>query len=291
MRKEYDVYIRLCFDKEFLNQFLLDRYSTLYKHYKDDNIDYELFLNKYATDYGIQEEYYKRLSMLLKTSSEIFRECHALILTYYGNNFFEKILSNFFNFFTKPSSQSGNIEILDPFDGYVIGPHIMEAASKWYIEDNWWLYPLLRYKWALWHANRVRLGFPPLYKYKNLVEGATIVEAKYELKLLLREVIRLNNLSVTDEVYKARIRPKVGNFYCLIMPDEKGVVEAKLNEEQFHQLKSIIDVDFFDKSSFDKDYKQLSNVINNSFLCCSNELCDGEMIEKELSKHVIPLPH
>jgi len=289
MRREYEAFIRLCYDKYFLEEFLSNRKKTINKYYPDVEDSY--FTASTATSYGIEEEYYKRLATLLKTSKRIFAECHNLVIALYGDAFFEKILSNFFNENLKKRIFEYHQEILDPFDGYVIGPFIMRAAMSWHNKDSWWLNPLLNYKWGYFHAKRVSLGFPPLYKIANLVEGATLIEADFEIRPLLREVNRMENHSVSYDILRKRVLPKKGYYACVILPKEGEVIEMKLNKVAVEKLQEVSKVE--DSSAIeDKDsLKKLSFVLSNSFLCCNNELCRPSEIEKELSKKVIPLPH
>jgi hypothetical protein len=289
MREEYAIYIRLCHDKSFLTRFFENRKETIMSEYPE--ADVELFTNSTATKHGLEEEYYKRLYNLQGCSRDIFGECHYLILALYGDLFFEDILTHFYNTKFKPELFSGKQEIIEPFDGYVIGPYIMNVLVNMQTKDSWWLTPLLNYKWGLWQANRVALGFPPLYKVKNMKDGTTFIEADFDLPALLNEVNRLDGNSVSYDLFRKRIIPKKGYYACLIFIEGQRVLTAKLNRKSADQTKKVISAGTIEEVDDKKSLDQLSFVLSNSFLCCTSEFCDKSLLEEKLSQQTRPEPH
>jgi hypothetical protein len=289
MRIEYDIYQRLMWDPGFRRRFLTDRAGTIREAYpacQDPGLFASLNLS------GLDEEAYRRMAALYRTSKDMFPRSHNLLMSFCGVAFFEQVLADFFDF-TQSGRRSGkSLEILEPFDGYVVGPMILDLVETWPDKNMWWIRGVVQYEWALWQARRVAGGWPPLKITPPLAEGATLVAAGYDLKALLREIVRLENAAVGAEVYLWRIEPGPGSYFAAIYPRDGQILEAKLDAESFAELQSAIAQER--PCDMNEDLKdtvaKIGLVLASSFLCCSREGTYGE-ITPDMSYVVEPQPH
>ena len=276
-------------DSGFRRRFLAERAGTLGQAYPACQ-DLALFTSIHLP--GLEEEAYRRLAALYRTSKDIFPRSHNLLLSFCGIAFFEKVLADFFDFTQSGNRAGKRLEILEPFDGYVVGPMILDLVETWLNENIWWIRGIVQYEWALWQARRVASGWPPLKITRPLAEGATLVSADYDLKALLREIVRLENAAVGAEVFLWRIEPGPGSYYGAIFPRAGQVLEVKLDAQSFAVLKDAIALER--PCDMNADLKEtvakIGLVLASSFLCCSREGTYGEIVP-DLSQVIEPQPH
>src|SRR5689334_9706088 len=127
MRSAYEIVQRLMWDRSFLAEFKEDREKAIAKHFPEARSETRLF-GETAKIYGLEEEAYRRAAALQRTSKAIFEHSHQLILSFFGTQFFYRLLATFFSRVAEDASPS--IRILEPFDGYVVGPHIIAQAKE-----------------------------------------------------------------------------------------------------------------------------------------------------------------
>ena len=290
MRQEYHIYQRLVWDSGFRSEFKEDRTGTLARHYPD-YVDRGLF-SETATLPGLEEEAYRRIAALHHTTKLVFPLSHHLILTFCGKEFFERILAGFYNFKSPDEENGSSLEILEPFDGYVVGPMILHQIAAWESEEAFWIEPAMRYEWAVWHARRVASGWPPVSFSPPLAEGTTLVSADFDLKALLTEVKRLAFASVGAEVYNWRIKPGPGTYCSAVYPLDGDVVEAKLDPQSFAELTRAVEVGPCEINQTLRDsVAQIGLVLDTSFLCCTREMADLDSKKPDMSNVVEPQPH
>jgi hypothetical protein len=289
MRIEYDIYQRLMWDPGFRRRFLADREATIAGSYPDCR-EPGLFTQLNAS--GLEEEAFRRMAALYRTSKDMLPRSHNLLMSFCGIAFFEAVLADFFDFTQSGRRAGKSLEILEPFDGYAVGPMILDLAESWPGENMGWIRGVVRYEWALWQARRVAGGWPPLRITPPLAEGATLVSTDYDLKALLREITRLENSAVGSEVFLWRIEPGPGSYHAAIYPRDGQVMEAKLDAASFAELKEAIARER--PCDMNEDLKgtvaKIGLILASSFLCCSREGTYGEIVP-DMSGVVEPQPH
>lgn len=237
MRIEYEIYQRLFWDYQFRQRFILDRDGAIrefYPNYEDTGL-----FSARATIYGLEELSYRVMAELYRTSKKVFPHAHALLLSFFGEKFFQEVLAVQFDFNKSTDNTDGPIEILEPYDGYILGPKILRFAKDWKNSDSWWIQGVMEYDWAFYHARRVTQGWPPVDYYPPLVDGTSLVSAEYDLKALLAETKRLNSASVGNALYQRRIVPGPGDYYAAIYPRNGEIVEAKLDKDSFFEIDRV----------------------------------------------------
>lgn len=271
MRTEYYIYQRLVWDAEFRRAFAANRKGAIraaYKNYVDQG-----HFSGTATLAGLEEEAYRRMGALHRTSKEIFPRLHNLLLAICGNEFFERVLASFFSYSDDQPVCGNTLEILEPFDGYVVGPLIWTTLSKWNLGEYDWIAAAMRYEWAVWQARRVAAGWPALTVTPPLADGASLVSADFDLKALLTEIRRLEICSVGTDVYKWRIKPAPGEFHAAIFPKGSDVAEVVLDRESSFQLEQSISEKANNMTdSLRSVLERIGLVLETSFLCCSREM-------------------
>ena len=160
MRTAYEIVQQLMWDSNFRNLFIDDRRAALASYYPD--YEDEGLFGETALVQGLEEEAYRRIASLQRTSKDVFPCSHHLLLAYLGNEFFEDLLRRFFELRDAEHYPSGALDILEPFDSYIVAPMILATAQESTPSELVWLNSLLKYEWALWQARRVASGWPPL---------------------------------------------------------------------------------------------------------------------------------
>jgi hypothetical protein len=289
MRPAYHIAQRLMWDASFRADFCENRERAIAKHFPDANAELELF-GQATKLHGLEEEAYRRAAALQRSSKAIFVHSHQLILAFFGMPFFYQLLANFF---TRVSGdESPTIRILEPFDGYVVGPHIIAQARELASRTNGWVLQVMAYDWAVWHAGRVVKGWPPLTRTPPLADGGALLAFDFDLKSALREIKRLDSCSVATEVYRERIIPGSGTEYLAIYPSDSSVAIVTLNRSGYEDLnRSINDQSSLPRSELCNALEKIGLVVNASFLCCSREASDDARISGELPKLIEPQPH
>ena len=237
MRIEYEIFQRLVWDNEFRRQFEEGRERAIrenYPQYKGN-----AFFVKTALIGGLEEEAYRRLASLYRTSKDIFPLSHNLLIAFYGNELFESALTQYIQEWSANSKKETTQEVLDPLDGSIVGPLVINVVEGWK-EERTWLLEALKYEWAVWHARRVANGWPAISNTTLLVEGASLVDAAIDLKALLSEVERLEGAHVAPEVYAWRIKPAEGAYYGAVFPKSGNVMEARLDEKTYLLLQDLV---------------------------------------------------
>jgi hypothetical protein len=243
-----------------------------------------------ATLYGLEEEAYRRLAACQRSSKDIFPHSHDLLLAHRGTAFFEALLASFFEL-RKPTTHVRSLGILEPFDGYIVGPMIREFATQ-SLCDVKWICSVLDYDWAIWHARRVAKGWPPLTSSAPLTDGASLISADFDLKSMLREIKRLNSCNVATEVYPSRICPGRGSYHAAVYPDPDGIRIATLDRDSFQELqRAISEQRSIQRKELCDAIEHIGLVVNSSFLCCSHEAISPEKLEAGLPKFIEPAPH
>ncbi|MCA6098177.1 hypothetical protein [Bradyrhizobium australafricanum] len=289
MRAAYEIVQRLMWDFSFRAEFHQDRKEAIAKHFPEARGEAILF-GETAKLYGLEEEAYRRAAALQRTSKAIFEHSHPLILSFFGTQFFYRLLANFFARVAEDASPS--IRILEPFDGYVVGPHIIEQAKELASRSNSWVLEVMSYDWAIWHAGRVVQGWPPLAKTPPLTEGGALLAFDFDVKSMLREIKRLNSCSVASDFYKERIVPGTGSEYLAIYPSDGSVAVATLDKSHYDELsRAIQDHNSPARLEVCSVLERIGLVANASFLCCSREASDEARLSGELPRVVEPQPH
>jgi hypothetical protein len=289
MRAAYDIVQRLMWDLSFRTEFRENREDAIARHFPDAQGDVRLFGGA-AKLYGLEEETYRRTAALQRTSKTIFEHSHQLVLSFFGIQFFYQLLASFFTRVSEDASPS--IRILEPFDGYVVGPHIIAQARELASRSNRWILEVMAYDWAIWHAGRVVQGWPPLTRTPPLKEGGGLLSFDFDIKSMLREIKRLNACSVATEIYKERIVPGVGSEYLAIYPSEGSVAVATLGQSDYDDLsRAIRDHNSSARLEVCNALEQIGLVTNASFLCCSREASDDARLNGELPRVIEPQPH
>ena len=291
MRVEYEILQRLLWDAGFRRRFIGDRRRALkeeYPQYRETGL-----FGERATAGGLEEDAFRRMTALCQTSQEIYPCSHPILLAYVGDEFFERVLTSFHQDYVHAVRNPGVLEILEPFDGYVVGLFMAQEIEKSTVPDRGWIAQLMSYEWAVWHANRVAHGWPALYDSSPLTQGSTLVHATFDLKKVLKEIRRLRSASVGGQTYIYRIRPPTGSYRAVVYPKDGNVLQATVDETSFEALKVAI----ADKTCEELDahlraiVNEIGLVVSNSFLCCPKaEESSGE-VDKMISTLVEPLPH
>ena len=199
--------------------------AEFYPEYKNSGL-----FSETATLYGLAEEAYRRLATLYRTSENMFPYSHNLLLAFFGNQFFEEPLECIYNNFASDFHDKHTIEILEPLNGYIVGPILLRQIRKHQTNNSWWIRSTMEYEWAVWHARRVAIGWPPVTHYPPLANGASLVSAECDLKSLLTEIKRLERSTVSSDIFLWRISPGPGYYYAAIFPKNGDVMEAKMNK-------------------------------------------------------------
>lgn len=285
MRIEYELYQRLTWDPAF-RRAVAGADSSEIERLAPNSVHLEAIV-KLAKSPGLEEECYRRIASLFKISAEIFSYSHQLFVSYFGDEFFERVLASYFD---DCGDLKGTVEILEPFDGYVAGPRLLRAAKQAAkLAQMSWLADLAGYDWAVWHAARVAEGWPALENVPPLVPGATLLSVTYDLPSLLREIKRLQRSGVSPEIYRQRIQPAPGQYYAVILPKDGQVMQAKIDRELYEDISKNRSSD---SNILDPDYRcfieELGIVVANSFLCCSPEF---RRSANSLADVIAPEPH
>lgn len=290
MRTAYEIVQQLMWDSNFRNLFIDDRRAALASYYPD--YEDEGLFGETALVQGLEEEAYRRIASLQRTSKDVFPCSHHLLLAYLGNEFFEDLLRRFFELRDAEHYPSGALDILEPFDSYIVAPMILATAQESTPSELVWLNSLLKYEWALWQARRVASGWPPLTNHAPLVPGASLVDANFDLKSLVKEAKRLEGCSVAAELYRWRIHPGAGSYYAAIYPKDGNVLEAKLDVNSYTNLSSTLGQNPCQLNEELRDTVQsIGLVLATSFLCCSNEAAEANSLESSIPALVEPEPH
>jgi hypothetical protein len=287
MRLEYLIYQRLVWDARFRRAFAQDRTSAIQREFPD-YVDSGLFASR-ALMSGLEEEAYRRLGALHKTSRELFPRGHALLLAHYGITFFEEVLLQFLEQSIAEEGRGKASEILDPFDGYVIGPLLRRTAQYLSLGQSW-INGILDYEWAVWQARRVAMGWSPLTVARPLSDGATLVSAEFDLKSLMVELKRLRDAAVGSDIVNWRIRPGIGWFGAVLFPHNGEVMEVAVDQQTWQRLSEAIQEQNLNVSK-ELFVSDIGFSVEASFLCCSNERLSCGNSAEDLSPVVQPEPH
>jgi hypothetical protein len=291
MRVEYRVMQRLLFDAPFRRAFTAERERSLELAFPGAVLDVSLFGDR-ATIPGLDEEAYRRIATLCRTSKEVFPCAHSLAMAFWGDRFFEDILCEYYAKYLAKQVGLTVLEILEPFDGYIIGPLFSEQITR-EEESRRWVSALARYEWSVWHAQRVSQGWPALYDSDPLPTGATMVEAAFDLKKLLVAIRRLQGSSVGPETFDWRIHPPPGSYKAMIYPSGDRVLEASLDDETFTALSGIRrEEDHATSCSIAREAMQaLGLKLDMTFLCCPKADEAGSEVHRAIAELVQPAPH
>jgi hypothetical protein len=233
------------------------------------------------------------MGALYRTSKEVFPRLHNVLLAVGGRKFFETALASFFRYDPCCSGRGEKLEILEPFDGYVVAPIIWKVFAQEKLSGSDWIEPAMQYEWAIWQARRVAIGWPALHVTPPLPEGASLISADYDLKALLTEIRRLELSSVGSDVYRWRIKPAPGQFNAILFPKASEVFEVTLDENSMENLRrSVQQCTDTVTESVRSMLERVGLVLETSFLCCSRELAGiVNRGANEMSDVIEPQPH
>jgi hypothetical protein len=286
VRAEYEIFHRLVWDAAFRKAFISEGAPAIRRCY-EDGWDETLFNHPVVVP-GLQEEAYRRVAAVCRTSKQVFPGGHELLMGHFGDAFFEQVLTD--TYLSLTQSGQGVLEILEPFDGYIVGPAIMRRACTAATTGPRYVTGVLDREWALWHARRVLNGWPALYDASPLVQGTSLVEADFDLRNLMKEVRRLETSHVGRATYAWRVVPPPGSYAALIFPRDGEVVEARLGDAERDTLKRAI----LSRVSDDRltlTARRLGMVLSASFLCCPRAEESGGEVARRLFSVVQPQGH
>jgi hypothetical protein len=291
MRLEYEIVQHLLLDREFRARFLKDRAIALGEYYPEFEDEGDLF-GRYATKAGLEEEAYRRIAEVSRTSRSVFPRAHQMVVAAYGDAVFEQVLKGMHDDYQRDERGHAVLEILEPFDGYLVAPRIIRSLEGAVDADAAWLRPVLLYEWGIWQAARVVQGWPALFDSNPLSQGTTLVAADFDLKKLLATAKRLELSSVSSEVWRQRARPPSGDYFGAIYPRGGRVVEVSLDAKTFRAFENAIGTG---ASRLPEETcataEEIGLVQEASFLCCPrDEQSDGRVGEM-VSAQVEPQPH
>jgi hypothetical protein len=291
MRIEYQIYQRLVWDAKFRRAFAKDRVGTIQGEYPE-YVERGHFAHT-ATIPGLEEEAYRRMGALYRTSKEVFPRLHNVLLALGGTEFFETTLASFFRYDPRASGCSDRLEILEPFDGYVVVPVMWKVLARAKIEDSEWIEPAMQYEWAIWQARRVASGWPALGVTPPLPEGAALISTNFDLKALLAEIRRLEVSAVGSDIYRWRIKPAPGHFSAIVFVKNSEVFEANLDVDSMNDLKTAVqDCKSIVPETLRSTLERIGLVLATSFLCCSSEFAGAlKNGASEMSDVIEPQPH
>jgi hypothetical protein len=240
---------------------------------------------------GLEEEGYRRMAALYRTTREVFPRSHWLLKAFCGVTFFEDILASYFSFLGSREHFCGVSEILEPFDGYIAGPMVRAQAARVRLALLW-IRTNVEYEWAIFHARRVAAGWPALYLQSPLPAGAALISADFDLPALNAELKRLDMAAVDANIFLTRIAPSPGSYRAIIYPNHDEVLEARLDDDTYLQLRSTVEDSHMNVGDELKSLlQQIGLTLDCSFLCCSNEKPELSAVSTALPREIAPLPH
>ena len=242
---------------------------------------------------GLEEEVYRRVASIHAATKSVFKNGHPLLLAIFGEEYFKRMAASVFQV-RKGGDGLRNVEdfeILDIFDGYLVGPRVLKVFKEFADDSYRWVGSVLEYEWAIWGASRVSMGWPPASVNPPLVNGASLVAADFDLRSLLTQIRRLERSRVGEEVMRWRLYPSPGLHRCVIYPSDGSVKEAMLDESSYRAIEDAI----MNASCRVGDQSpglpvELGLFVETGFLCCSRESLEQARLE-QLSEVVTPLPH
>ena len=210
----------------------------------------------------------------------------------WGDAFFERVLRQFFESYVEADRAHSVLEILEPFDGYIVAPAVLRELYGSMTNAPTWVCELAQYEWALWQAKRVAMGWPALYDAAPLAQGSTLVRAGFDLPKLLTAIRRLQSSSVGPDAYEWRVRPPSGEYLALIFARAGEAVEARLGRAEFDALEAAR-VCAAGELPGDTHtlVAEIGVVLDMSFLCCPRAEESGGEVQAMISGLVAPLPH
>jgi hypothetical protein len=291
VRLEYEIAQHLVLDAAFREAFLEDRAAALRSYYPGFEDAGDLF-GRRATRAGLEEEAYRRVAEISRTSRSVFPQAHQLLVATHGDAVFESVLKEMHDDYVRGETGNAVLEILEPFDGYLVAPRIIRSFERADAANASWLGPVLLYEWGIWQAARVVQGWPALFDSSPLSQGTTLVAADFDLKKILSTTKRLNHSSVSPAVWRRRARPPAGQYLCAIYPLNGRVAEVTLDEPTFRSLQEAMGNETGRlPAETCATVEQIGLVQEASFLCCPrDEQSDGQVREM-VSDQVEPQPH
>lgn len=267
-----EVAIRLGWDAEFRRRFLTDREACLAVEYPGSSLA-GIFARAHRA--GIEENAYRHLASLHRSSKEVFPAGHPVMCAYFGATLFEQVLCNIFRDWITRLGADDRSEILDPFDGYVVGPFIRDALGTLVDSETSWIVGVLTYEWAIWHASRVLSGWPPLEQFPPLVPGGYLVEVDYDLQALIAEIRRVVKADACEALVRRRIRPGGPRFRRVIFPKGDSILQVRLGDDEYAEIESAItNAEACVRPSLSRVALAAGLFVENAFLCCPDELRD-----------------